>query len=281
VTRVLEAGGREDLKWLLKRYPRRDIRRIIETQASRLLSARSRRLWSLVFGATPGSFPHGVGRIPGVEAAPEVASGRARCRRPCGGKAPRGGGGLLSRRRDRLGAAAGSPRFAGPRPFFREQRAGSAERQILHGALRASGDIKILEEKDGTCHLSLSGTAVSLFHYPYPMIGRLESWSGLRLASLEDLAAMKLSAVLGRGAKKDFLDLHELCRKLGLERVMRAGARKFTGHRDFPLQAARALVYFEDAEKEPMPKMLNSTEWGEVKAYFEAAIPKYVRTHLR
>lgn len=53
LSRVLEGGGREDLRWLLKRYPRREIRRFIEEEGSRLLSARSRRLWSMVFKTTP------------------------------------------------------------------------------------------------------------------------------------------------------------------------------------------------------------------------------------
>lgn len=53
ISRLLEGGGREDLRWLLKRYSARDIRRVIEDDGSRLLSARSRRLWSLVFKATP------------------------------------------------------------------------------------------------------------------------------------------------------------------------------------------------------------------------------------
>lgn len=53
ISRVLECGGREDLRWLLKRYAGREIRRVIEEEGSRLLSARSRRLWSLVFKATP------------------------------------------------------------------------------------------------------------------------------------------------------------------------------------------------------------------------------------
>ncbi|OGR58632.1 MAG: hypothetical protein A2X36_00570 [Elusimicrobia bacterium GWA2_69_24] len=157
---------------------------------------------------------------------------------------------------------------------------GAAERQALLRGLTASGPVKIREEKDGTCHLDLGGTSVSLFHYAYPALGRCERWSGLAVASLDDIAAMKLSAVLGRGSKKDFIDLHELCRRLGLERVMKAGGRKFSRHRDFPLQAARALVYFEDADKEAMPRMLASTTWEEVKSYFARAIPAYVKGRL-
>jgi hypothetical protein len=53
ISRVLEGGGREDLRWLLKRYTDREIRRVVEDEGSRLLSPRSRRLWSLVFRATP------------------------------------------------------------------------------------------------------------------------------------------------------------------------------------------------------------------------------------
>ncbi len=53
ISRVLEGGGREDLRWLLKRYSRREIRRVIRVEGSRLLSARSLKLWSMVFTETP------------------------------------------------------------------------------------------------------------------------------------------------------------------------------------------------------------------------------------
>lgn len=157
---------------------------------------------------------------------------------------------------------------------------GAEQRHALLEALKASGPLKIKEVKDGTCHLDLAGTTASLFHYDYPVIGRFDRWRGLDVASFEDIAAMKLSAVLGRGSKKDFIDLHELCRRLGLKRVMETARRKFPLHADFPLQAARALVYFEDAEKEPMPRMLDSASWDNVKSFFEGAVPAYVKERV-
>ena len=158
---------------------------------------------------------------------------------------------------------------------------GAQQRGTLLDALKASGPLRIKGASDGTCHLDLGGTPVTLFHYDYPMLGATQSWRGLDVASLEDIAAMKLSAVLGRGSKKDFIDLYELCQRPGLDRVMKAAGRKFPLHADFPLQAARALLYFEDAEKEPMPRMLGATTWEDMKSYFEGAIPKYVKTHLK
>lgn len=165
--------------------------------------------------------------------------------------------------------------------FSPKNALGPEQRRALLETLKASGPLKIKEVKDGTCHLDLAGTTVSLFHYAYPIVGRPESWRGLEVASLEDIAAMKLSAVLGRGSKKGFIDLHELCRRLGPDRVMSTAQRKFPLHSDFPLQAARALVYFEDAEKEPMPRMLGAASWEDVKSYFEGAIPTYVKEHLK
>ena len=53
ISRVLEGGGREDVRWLLKRYSHQVIRRVLEEEGSRLLSPQSRRLWSLVFKVTP------------------------------------------------------------------------------------------------------------------------------------------------------------------------------------------------------------------------------------
>lgn len=165
--------------------------------------------------------------------------------------------------------------------FSAKNALGAVQRRTVLEALKASGPLKIKEEKDGTCHLDLGGTAVSLFHYDYPTLGRPQSWRGLAAASLEDIAAMKLSAVLGRGSKKDFIDLHELCRRLGLNRVMTTAGRKFPQHADFPLQAARALLYFADAEKEPMPKMLGPASWEDITSYFEGAIPRYVKEYLK
>lgn len=36
----------------------------------------------------------------------------------------------------------------------------------------------------------------------------------------------------------------------------------------------KSLVYFEDAEKEPMPKMLVEVSWNEIKKFFKEEIKK-------
>lgn len=144
-------------------------------------------------------------------------------------------------------------------------------------ALEATGDLEVREEGEGTIHARLGETDVSLFHYPYPLIEPTARWRDLNVAGLLDIAAMKLSAALGRGSRKDFIDIYWLAKKLGLPALLRAAERRFPTHRDFPLQACRALVYFDDAEKEPMPRLLAKIEWNDVKAFFEEHAPRAIR----
>lgn len=150
--------------------------------------------------------------------------------------------------------------------------------------LRRLGDkvrLEVREEKDGTCHLSVGGRAVSLFHYPYPLLEAAQAWRGLALASLRDIGAMKLSAAVGRGSRKDFIDLKALADELGLEGLLDSGRRRFRDHPDFILQAAKALVYFEDADPEPSPRLLKACDWEATKAFFRREVPALLRKRLR
>lgn len=106
------------------------------------------------------------------------------------------------------------------------------------------------------------------------------SWRGLPVASPEDISAMKLSAVVSRGSRKDFIDLYHLCRADSLDRVLGYGTRKFKDHADFAAQALRALVYFEDAEKEPMPRLLQPLSWTDVRTFFEASVTRLLQKKL-
>lgn len=158
--------------------------------------------------------------------------------------------------------------------FSRDCLLNHSDRIALQKILETSGKVEILKEKDGTCRLQLENTAVSLFYYPYKLLKPPLKWTGLKIASVEDISAMKLNAVTSRGLKKDFIDLFFMCRSHKAADLFKWAERKFPDHPNFAVQAAKALVYFEDAEKEPMPKMLKPADWNEIKAFFEKEIPK-------
>jgi hypothetical protein len=91
----------------------------------------------------------------------------------------------------------------------------------------------------------------SLFHYPYPLLKPLVSKPecAIRLASPEDIAAMKVVAITQRGSAKDFVDLYALIKAFGLplDYLIVQVQKKYGVSKDYGYQIKRSLVYFDDA----------------------------------
>jgi hypothetical protein len=122
----------------------------------------------------------------------------------------------------------------------------------------------------GTLHALCNGIPVSFLEYRYPSLAPRVWWAeyGCELASLPDLACMKLSAVAGRGARKDFIDIYAIgSMHLSLTEMLDLYGRKYdltdVGH------VAMSLTYFDDAEAEDMPRMVWQVSWAEVKLTIE------------
>jgi predicted nucleotidyltransferase component of viral defense system len=118
----------------------------------------------------------------------------------------------------------------------------------------------------GTLHGTVSGVRVSFLEYKYPLIKPLVPWqkTACQLASLEDLTSMKLSALSQRGSKKDFVDIYALgLRHFRLRNMLHFYQQKYSvediGH------VLYGLSYFDDADKERLPKIFWDTNWKIIK----------------
>ncbi len=119
---------------------------------------------------------------------------------------------------------------------------------------------------EGTLHGSISGVRTSFFEYSYPLLSYSEMWSEYetRLASLDDLACMKLVAIAQRGTKKDFVDLHAICKQhRPLAELLCLYEQKY--RTDDIAHLLYALTYFDDADSERMPTMLWDIDWHAVR----------------
>lgn len=117
-----------------------------------------------------------------------------------------------------------------------------------------------------TLYGTVRGVRVSFFQYRYRFLGPLVLWPepACLLASLEDLACMKLSAISQRGSRKDFVDLFALGRHgFSLQQMLAWYREKFEV--DDIAHLLYALVYFDDADAEPKPSMIWKVGWREVK----------------
>jgi hypothetical protein len=144
--------------------------------------------------------------------------------------------------------------------------------QDLLTVLRDTGELEVLQEAAGTLTVMLRGVPVSFFRYDYPLLRPLrETPWGLLLAEPEDIAAMKLAALAGRGSRKDFVDLYFYAREVEpLEVAFRRFREKLSGVNVDPYHLLRSLTFFDDAEPEAMPELLRPVAWDEIKAFFRA-----------
>ena len=103
------------------------------------------------------------------------------------------------------------------------------------------------------------------------MLGDLINDHCLKLASLEDIASMKLSAVNSRGTKKDFVDIYFLLKIFNLRDIIALYKKKY--HTEFyEYMLTKSLLWFEDAEADPMPVMVENISWDEVKESIISAV---------
>jgi hypothetical protein len=109
---------------------------------------------------------------------------------------------------------------------------------------------------------------VGFYGYGFPLIAPIIETDQIRLASIEDIALMKLDAMLSRAARKDFYDLYFICQQTSLRQLLDIAPKKYPSVRDFEVQTVKRLVYFENAEKETDPPLLHPTTWLKVKKYF-------------
>jgi hypothetical protein len=150
-----------------------------------------------------------------------------------------------------------------------------ADPLLLAQDLRDSGVPFVTRSAEhGTLHGSVARVRVSLLTYQYPLLANTVAWSYGRceLAAVADLAAMKLAAVAQRGAKKDFVDVFALgTRRASLAQMLDWYRQKYATQEIFHL--LYSLIYFDDADRERLPRMLWRTTWRAVKK----AIQEWVR----
>lgn len=115
---------------------------------------------------------------------------------------------------------------------------------------------------------------VDFIRHAYPIINKIIELDSIRLLSIEDIIPMKLSAVAGRGSKKDFYDIYFLLQKYTMSEMFDYFDRKFTNINKFHI--IKSLTYFDDAEFEPSPQLISKIEWNEVKVLINQKTLEYL-----
>ena len=138
--------------------------------------------------------------------------------------------------------------------------------------LAALGKFQLDNEAGGTINGLLDGVRVSFFYYDYALLFPLVNFEGANLADERDIAAMKIDAISSRGSKKDFIDLYFLLERYKLEELIGFFEKKYADIKYNKLHILKSLIYFDDAEQEPMPMMIKQVDWDKIKEKIKEAV---------
>ena len=122
---------------------------------------------------------------------------------------------------------------------------------------------------------SIKDVKVDVVYYPHPLIRPLINEDGIIFYSDEDIAAMKIQAILGRGKKKDFWDLALLLEKHGLGNIIDWHTEKFPNQM-LLISIPQTITYFDDAELSQDPICLLGLSWEDVKNKIRSAVRDYL-----
>ena len=139
----------------------------------------------------------------------------------------------------------------------------NASPEEIQDACAYAGSLEISKTSKNINIYWVDGIKVDCVNYPYEWLEESEVLGGVRLATISDIAAMKISAIINRGTKKDFIDLFFLLKEMSLNHILDLYDQKYSDGSRFI--AIKSLTYFEDAESDPMPYMFSDVTWEEVK----------------
>ena len=148
------------------------------------------------------------------------------------------------------------------------------DKDELIEVVKRVGDVTVHNRSKIILQMVVNQVKVDFVDYSrYPWIDKPILGEGFVLASDKDIAAMKINAIIGRGTRKDFIDLYALLQHYPLPQIMDFYRQKYPEFSEY--RALLSMTYFDDAEMQDMPLMYESTPWETMKKAIIKAVEDY------
>ena len=148
------------------------------------------------------------------------------------------------------------------------------DKDELIDVVRRVGEVTVLNRSKIILQMVVNQVKVDFVDYSrYPWIDEPVQGDGFVLASDKDIAAMKINAIMGRGTRKDFIDLYVLLQHYSLPQIMDFYRQKYPEFSEY--RALLSMTYFDDAEMQDMPLMFIDTPWESMRTSIIQAVEAY------
>ena len=132
--------------------------------------------------------------------------------------------------------------------------------------------LSITQQDKNTVSCSIDNTIrLSFFSYNYALLKPLVGTDYIEIASIEDIACMKLSAIMSRAVEKDYVDLYFILQKISLDDLLDYCRKKYRSLDE--IMILKSLPFFEDVQKEHILfKEGHKVSLKQMKKYFEETV---------
>jgi predicted nucleotidyltransferase component of viral defense system len=156
--------------------------------------------------------------------------------------------------------------------YFSER---SFQPQEIEQQLSPLGTLSQTELEKGTLNTFLNGVKLQFLDYPYPLLEPFVMWQGIQISSVIDIACTKLQTIGMRGYKRDFIDIYFLLKSYSLETLFTYTRKKYSNVNYSEAHLLKSLVYFTDAEDQPMPRMHIKVSWDQIKGELVSTVKSF------
>jgi hypothetical protein len=128
--------------------------------------------------------------------------------------------------------------------------------------------------KKNTILASVNGIKTDFIKHDYPILKPPLQEEGITLMSKEDIAAMKLHAIIQSGKRlKDFIDMYYLLEHFSMNEMIEFFSLKYSYAN--PVIALRAVTFFDDIDENiDLPKLLKPLKTDQIKKRIQEAVLK-------
>ncbi len=139
---------------------------------------------------------------------------------------------------------------------------------IIKEVFKGHKILKVQDEKNTLTVFIDANIKLSFFTYKYKLLAKLINEPYFNIASIGDIACMKLAAIVSRATSKDYIDLYFILKVVSLRDILKKLNKKLP-ELDVNL-VLKSLVYFKDISKEPIKfKNNRNIDFPTIKDFFQ------------
>lgn len=111
--------------------------------------------------------------------------------------------------------------------------------------------------ENNTLRGAIRDIKIDLLAHKYTLLDPIKTYDGIRIASIQDIAAMKLNAISIDGTRvKDFIDVYFLLDQMSVKDLLDCYGKKYSLRN--PMHVLKSMQYFEDVDIADWPVMIEN-----------------------